>query len=72
VPVPASSAKSEARSRSSPRTRTASPHCFNQDQSLDAVDFRNLNTRLRQNSAAEKLTLLWIDHLFAARLVQTV
>lgn len=46
--------------------------CFNQDQLLDTVDFSNLNTRLRQNSAAEKLTSLWIDHLFAARLVQTV
>jgi NADPH-dependent glutamate synthase beta subunit-like oxidoreductase/NAD(P)H-flavin reductase len=46
--------------------------CFNQDQLLEAVDFANLNTRLRQNSAAEKLTSLWIDHLFSARLVQTV
>jgi NADPH-dependent glutamate synthase beta subunit-like oxidoreductase/NAD(P)H-flavin reductase len=46
--------------------------CFNQDQSLHEVDFNNLNTRLRQNSAAEKLTSLWIDHLFSARLVQTV
>jgi NADPH-dependent glutamate synthase beta subunit-like oxidoreductase/NAD(P)H-flavin reductase len=46
--------------------------CFNQDQSLQEVDFTNLNARLRQNSAAEKLTSLWIDHLFSARLVQTV
>src|SRR5262249_48302807 len=46
--------------------------CFNQDQLLEAVDFANLNDRLRQNSAAEKLTSLWIDHLFSARLVQTV
>jgi NADPH-dependent glutamate synthase beta subunit-like oxidoreductase/NAD(P)H-flavin reductase len=46
--------------------------CFNQDQTLEEVDFANLNDRLRQNSAAEKLTSLWIDHLFAARLVQTV
>jgi NADPH-dependent glutamate synthase beta subunit-like oxidoreductase/NAD(P)H-flavin reductase len=46
--------------------------CFNQDQLLEQVDFANLNTRLRQNSAAEKLTSLWIDHLFSARLVQTV
>ncbi len=46
--------------------------CFNQDQLLQSVDFGNLNTRLRQNSAAEKLTSLWIDHLFSARLVQTV
>jgi NADPH-dependent glutamate synthase beta subunit-like oxidoreductase/NAD(P)H-flavin reductase len=46
--------------------------CFNQDQLLQTVDFTNLGTRLRQNSAAEKLTSLWIDHLFSARLVQTV
>ena len=46
--------------------------CFNQDQLLETVDFANLSTRLRQNSAAEKLTSLWIDHLFSARLVQTV
>jgi NADPH-dependent glutamate synthase beta subunit-like oxidoreductase/NAD(P)H-flavin reductase len=46
--------------------------CFNQDQQLQTVDFVNLNNRLRQNSAAEKLTSLWIDHLFNARLVQTV
>jgi NADPH-dependent glutamate synthase beta subunit-like oxidoreductase/NAD(P)H-flavin reductase len=46
--------------------------CFNQDQLLQSVDFTNLNTRLRQNSAAEKLTSLWIDHLFSARLVQTL
>ncbi len=46
--------------------------CFNQDQLLEEVDFANLNDRLRQNSAGEKLTSLWIDHLFSARLVQTV
>jgi NADPH-dependent glutamate synthase beta subunit-like oxidoreductase/NAD(P)H-flavin reductase len=46
--------------------------CFNQDQLLETVDFTNLDTRLRQNSAAEKLTSLWLDHLFSARLVQTV
>ncbi len=46
--------------------------CFNQDQTLENVDFVNLGARLRQNSAAEKLTSLWIDHLFSARLVQTV
>src|SRR5262249_5045203 len=38
--------------------------CFNQDQPLDLVDFDHLHARLRQNSAAEKLTSLWIDHLF--------
>ena len=35
--------------------------CFNQDQALDRVDFPALNERLRQNSAQEKLTALWID-----------
>ena len=44
--------------------------CFNQDQSLDQVDFKHLRERLLQNSVAEKLTSLWIDHLFEARMVQ--
>ena len=35
--------------------------CFNQDQSLDHVDFSNLRTRLSQNSVQEKLTKQWID-----------
>jgi NADPH-dependent glutamate synthase beta subunit-like oxidoreductase/NAD(P)H-flavin reductase len=38
--------------------------CFNQDQLLDHVDFRNLNERLKQNSVLEKLTKFWIDHAF--------
>jgi hypothetical protein len=46
--------------------------CFNQDQPLDAVDFEHLAARLRQNSAAEKLTSLWIDHLFEQREVEAV
>ncbi len=46
--------------------------CFNQDQPLDWVDFEFLHQRLRQNSAAEKLTQLWLDHLFAQREVQVV
>jgi NADPH-dependent glutamate synthase beta subunit-like oxidoreductase/NAD(P)H-flavin reductase len=46
--------------------------CFNQDQSLDLVDFDHLRARLRQNSVAEKLTSLWIDHLFEQREVQEV
>ena len=38
-----------------------------------SVDFANLNTRpCAKHAAAEKLTSLWIDHLFSARLVQTV
>lgn len=35
--------------------------CFNQDQSLDSVDFKNLRARLAQNGVQEKLTRLWID-----------
>jgi NAD(P)H-flavin reductase len=35
--------------------------CFNQDQSLDSVDFGNLRARLGQNGVQEKLTRLWID-----------
>ena len=46
--------------------------CFNQDQDLDRVDFNFLGQRLRQNSAAEKLTSLWLDHLFEQREVQVV
>jgi len=36
--------------------------CFNQDQPLDQVDFGGLASRLRQNSAQEKLTTQWISH----------
>jgi NADPH-dependent glutamate synthase beta subunit-like oxidoreductase/NAD(P)H-flavin reductase len=35
--------------------------CFDQDQSLDAVDFANLRQRLSQNGVQEKLTRQWID-----------
>jgi len=35
--------------------------CFNQDQSLDRVDFASLRTRLSQNGVQEKLTKQWID-----------
>jgi NAD(P)H-flavin reductase len=35
--------------------------CFNQDQSLDRVDFGSLRTRLAQNGVQEKLTAQWID-----------
>jgi NADPH-dependent glutamate synthase beta subunit-like oxidoreductase/NAD(P)H-flavin reductase len=38
--------------------------CFNQDQILDEVDFRNLNSRLRANTVQEKLANLWLDKLF--------
>ncbi len=35
--------------------------CFNQDQSLDRVDFAGLRERLSQNSVQEKLTKLWVN-----------
>ncbi|MGB7202488.1 MAG: FAD-dependent oxidoreductase [Pyrinomonadaceae bacterium] len=38
--------------------------CFNQDQHLDFVDFKNLNDRLKANSIQEKLTNLWLDRAF--------
>lgn len=38
--------------------------CFNQDQHLDFVDFKNLNDRLKANSVQEKLTNLWLDRVF--------
>ncbi len=41
--------------------RTVVFSCFNQDQSLDRVDFAALHERLAQNSAQEKLTAQWID-----------
>jgi NAD(P)H-flavin reductase len=37
--------------------------CYNQDQDLDSVDFRNLNDRLRMNSIQEKLSNLWLDKI---------
>ncbi len=38
--------------------------CFNQDQHLDFVDFKNLNDRLRANSVQEKLSNMWLDKIF--------
>ncbi len=40
--------------------------CFNQDQELDAVDFRSLRDRLRANSMQEKLSNAWLDELLKA------
>jgi NADPH-dependent glutamate synthase beta subunit-like oxidoreductase/NAD(P)H-flavin reductase len=37
--------------------------CFNQDQELDGVDFRNLRERLRANSMQEKLSAVWLDEM---------
>ena len=35
--------------------------CFNQDQTMDAVDFSNLGQRLRQNGVQELIARQWID-----------
>ena len=35
--------------------------CFNQDQSLDMVDWATLRSRLSQQGVSEKLTAQWID-----------
>jgi len=37
--------------------------CFNQDQNLDSVDFKNLNERLKANSIQEKLSNLFLDKI---------
>ena len=39
--------------------------CLNQDQLMDRVDFKNLNTRLQQNTVQEKLSNLWLTRLLA-------
>jgi NAD(P)H-flavin reductase len=44
--------------------------CFNQDQHLDFVDFKNLNDRLRANSIQEKLSNMWLDKIFKTDMVQ--
>jgi NAD(P)H-flavin reductase len=38
--------------------------CSWQDQPLDIVDLDNLDERLSQNKVQERLTNLWLDHLF--------
>ncbi len=38
--------------------------CFNQDQELDLVDWKNLNDRLKGNSLLEKLSNRYLDFLF--------
>lgn len=39
--------------------------CFNQDQLLDKVDFKNLNQRLKTNSVLEKLSNLYLTYLIS-------
>ncbi len=41
--------------------RTVVFSCYDQDQSLDRVDFPALRARLSQNAVPEKLTAAWID-----------
>ena len=45
--------------------------CFNQDQSLDHVDFGALATRLKQNALQEKLTAQWIARCMARDVAAT-
>jgi NADPH-dependent glutamate synthase beta subunit-like oxidoreductase/NAD(P)H-flavin reductase len=40
--------------------------CFNQDQPLDLVDWKALDSRLTQNAVQEKLTAEWVDHCLVA------
>src|ERR1700730_12161995 len=37
--------------------------CFNQDQLIDHVDFKNLNARLRANTVQEKISTAWLERL---------
>jgi len=39
--------------------------CFNQDQLIDHVDFKNLSSRLRANSAQEKIANMWFERITA-------
>jgi NADPH-dependent glutamate synthase beta subunit-like oxidoreductase/NAD(P)H-flavin reductase len=41
--------------------------CFNQDQPMDRVDFRALDSRLKQNTVQEKLTAQWLARLAQRR-----
>ena len=42
--------------------------CFNQDQEMDRVDFKNLNARLRMNTIQEKIANAWLDRLLTKEL----
>jgi NADPH-dependent glutamate synthase beta subunit-like oxidoreductase/NAD(P)H-flavin reductase len=46
--------------------------CFNQDQLLDAVDFKNLNERLQANRLQEILSNLWLDRLLERGRVERI
>ncbi len=46
--------------------------CFNQDQELDIVDFKNLNDRLKQNIVLEKISNLYLDYLLKKHPIEMV
>lgn len=46
--------------------------CYNQDQELDVVDWKNLNDRLKANSIQEKLTNRYLDYLFKKGKVERI
>ncbi len=41
--------------------------CAEQDQPLQWLDLDNLRDRMGQNRLADRLNMLWLDHLFSAR-----
>ncbi len=46
--------------------------CFNQDQELDRVDFKNLNERLQTNHLSEMISGMWLNYLFTIEDVKRV
>lgn len=46
--------------------------CYNQDQELDRVDFKNLNERLKMNSLLEKISNRYLDYLFQKGKIERV
>lgn len=46
--------------------------CAGQDQPLEWIDIDNLDARLAQNRAQEKLTDLWLDHLLSRHPLERV
>ena len=44
--------------------------CFNQDQDLDRVDFKNLKDRLRVNTVLEKLGNSWLSHILSYEITE--
>jgi len=46
--------------------------CYNQDQEIDKVDFKNLNERLKMNSLLEKLSSRYLDQLLKKGSIEKV